>query len=233
MAFLTSKEGIMTLAALASGGISPLMIVAGSAGLVPMPVLFWALLVPAEILFFAILVYAKVTGLQRLYRRLWVGVMGGVLLTMALDVVRTAGVHIGYLPDSVSLFGRMIAGAGMHDPVTPLIYLRGIVYHFLNGIAFGLVYSIVFGQTQWWGAVLYSVLFVETGMMTLPPMAKMMGPFGIGKFGTVWNGMFLDTLIAHAAMGIALGVVVQRWGRDRGLLFASGRQALSGARTKS
>ena len=39
-----------------------------------------------------------------------------------------------------------------------------------KSIAFGVVYSILFGKTRWWGAVLYSVFFVELGMMTLPPM---------------------------------------------------------------
>ncbi|MFQ5912787.1 MAG: hypothetical protein ACE5JS_06370 [Nitrospinota bacterium] len=149
--------------------------------------------------------------------------IGGILLTLSLDVVRSAGVNIGYLPDSVSLFGRLIAGVGMKAKVTPAIYLGGILYHLFNGIAFGIVYSILFGRTKWWGAVLYSVFFVELGMMTLPPMAKMMGPFGIGKFGTAWNGMFITTLLAHVAMGIALGIVVQKWGQYRGLFFKSGR----------
>lgn len=219
MEFFKSKAGILTVLALASGGASPLLIVIGSAGVAPMRLLFWAVLVPAEIVLLAIFLYAKAAGLERLYWQLWIGIIGGVLLTMSLDVVRSAGVHIGYLPDSVSMFGRMIAGVGMKADVTLPIYLEGIVYHFLNGIAFGIVYSIIFGQTRWWGAVLYSVFFVEFGMMTLPPMAKMTGPFGIGKFGTVWNGMFIDTLLAHVAMGAALGVVMQKWGRYRGLVF--------------
>lgn len=219
------RETILTLLALAVAGISPLLIVFGSGGVLPMPLLFWGVLLPGQVVFWAILLYARARDVDRLYRRLWIGVVAGILLTMALDVVRSAGVHLGYFPDSISLFGRLITGRGMQASVTPLVYGLGLLYHFANGIAFGVVYSVLFGLTRWWGAVLYSVFFVELGMMTLPPMAKMMGPFGIGKYGTVWNGMFLDTLLAHVAMGIALGVVMQRWAPAPGLLFAAGRGA--------
>lgn len=223
---LRSKEGSLTLIALITGGILPLLIVFGSARLLPMPSLFWAVGVPAEIVLFGVLLYARSAGLERLYRRLWVGVIGGVLLTLSLDAVRAAGVNIGYLPDSVSMFGRFIFGVGMKAKVTPGIYIVGLFYHFFNGIAFGVVYSILFGKTRWWGAVLYSVFFVELGMMTLPPMAKMMGPFGVNKFGTIWNGMFMTTLLAHVAMGVALGAVIQKWGEYPGLLFANGRKGV-------
>ena len=37
--------------------------------------------------------------------------------------------------------------------------------------------------------------------------------------------MFPDTLLAHVAMGIALGVVMQRQAPVPGLLFAAGRRA--------
>jgi hypothetical protein len=90
-------------------------------------------------------------------------------------------------------------------------------------LAFATVISVLFGRTRWWVAVLYSVFFVEMGMMLLPPVAKMMGPFGISKYGTIWNGMFLTALLAHVAMGVVLGIPEQRWGRYPGLVFTEGR----------
>lgn len=110
-----------------------------------------------------------------------------------------------------------------------LAYLLGYGYHFLNGIAFGTVFSVFFGKTRWWVAVVYSVLFVEMGMMLLPPMAKMLGPFGITEYGTPWNAMFMTTLLAHVSMGVVLGLIEQRWGKYRGLAFTEGRTGTAGA----
>jgi hypothetical protein len=216
----TTREALLTLLCLAAGGTSSLLVVAASAGIAPMPVLFWAVGVPGMALVVAILGYARFTGLDRLFQRLWLGLVGGVLLTLALDAVRVAGVHLDYLPDSVTMFGNMITAAPAMAEPTALSYALGGAYHFFNGISFALVYSILFGRSRWWGPVLFSVLVVELGMMTLPPMAPKFGAFGVETFGTVWNGYFLDTLLAHVAMGLALGVVMHRFARYRGVLLA-------------
>lgn len=215
-----AQEGVLTLLALVAGGVSSLLIVAATAGLAPMPVLFYAVDVPGMLIVAGILIYARHAGLDRLHRRLWVGVVGGVVLTMALDVVRVAGVHLGYLPDSVTMFGNLITGAAPMTHPTPGSYALGGLYHYLNGVSFALVYSIVFGRTRWWGPVAFAVLVPWVGMMLLPPMAPMFGPFGLAKFGTVVNGYALDTLLAHVAMGLALAAVVRTLAADRGLLFA-------------
>ncbi|GEO96413.1 hypothetical protein KTU01_25360 [Kocuria turfanensis] len=216
---MIAREAWLTVLALVAGGTPSLLVVAASMKLAPMPLLFWAVAVPGMLVLLGILVYARWSGLDRLYNRLWVGVVGGVVLTMALDVVRVAGVHLGYLPDSVTMFGNMIAGAApMSDP-SPLSYFLGAAYHFFNGISFAVIYSVLFGRTRWWGPVLFSVVFVESAMMLLPPMALKFGPFGLDAFGTLWNGYFLDTLLAHAAMGVALGAVIQTSARYRGILL--------------
>lgn len=217
---LSTTEGSLTLLALAAGGVSPLVIVAASAGLAPMPVLFFTVALPGMAIMAVVLLYARAAGLTRLYERLWLGILAGVLLTLALDVVRTAGVHLGYLPDSVTMFGNLITAAPAMAEPTPLGYVLGGAYHLFNGIGFGVVYSILFGRTHWWGGVLFSVAFVEVAMMTLPPMAPKFGPFGLDKFNTLLNGYVLDTLLAHAAMGIALGVIMQYFARHRGILLA-------------
>ncbi|MGC9544537.1 hypothetical protein [Streptomyces sp. UG1] len=139
-------------------------------------------------------------------------------LVPMLDAFRIAGAHLGYLPDSTTMFGNLITGAKpMADPTT-LRYTLGTIYHLFNGISFALVYSIVFGRTRWWGPVLYSVLFVETGMMVLPPMEPQFGPFGLDKYGTVFSGYYQITLLAHLAMGLALAAVIHTMARHRGLL---------------
>ncbi|WP_157183179.1 hypothetical protein [Sciscionella marina] len=212
------REVVLTLLALVAGGLSSLLIVAASAKVAPMPLLFWTVDVPAMALVAGILLYARHVGMERLFHRLWLGIVGGIVLTLALDMVRTAGVHLGVLPDSITMFGNMITAAPAMAKPTAISYTLGATYHLFNGISFGLVYSILFGRTPWWGPVLFAVLFVETGMMTLPPMAAKFGPFGMAKFGTLFNGYFLDTALAHAAMGLALGVIMCNFARHRGLL---------------
>lgn len=213
------RELVLTVLAVLGGGVSPLVVVTATAKLAPMPVLFWSVSVPGVLVLLAILVYAKYAGMERLYRRLWLGLLAGIFLTLALDAVRVAGVHLGYLPDSVSMFGGLITGAGPTATPTPGAYVLGMAYHLFNGIAFGVVYSVVFGRTRWWGAVVFSVFVVEVGMMLLPPMAAKFGPFGVSAFGTVWSGYFISTLLAHVAMGVVLGAAMQTWSRHRGLLL--------------
>ena len=119
-------------------------------------------------------------------------------LTAALEVVRSAGVHLGYLSDDEpTMFGAMITGADHMAAPTLASYTLGIVYHFFNGISFALVYSIVFGRTRWWGPVAFSVFVVWVGMMLLPPMAPMLGAFGTGKYASAWNPYVADTRHCH------------------------------------
>ncbi|MFH9952570.1 hypothetical protein ACH4OQ_39075 [Streptomyces luteogriseus] len=213
----------MTLLALAAGGLSSLLIVAATTrgGLASMQVLFWAIGLPGMLLVFAIGGYAHFAEYPRLANRIAVGVLGGIALTAALEVVRSAGVHLGYLSDDEpTMFGAMITGADHMAAPTLASYTLGIVYHFFNGISFALVYSIVFGRTRWWGPVAFSVFVVWVGMMLLPPMAPMLGAFGTGKYASAWNPYVADTLLAHIAMGLALAAVMHGLARDRGLLLA-------------
>lgn len=62
--------------------------------------------------------------------------------------------------------------------------------------------------------------------MVLPPMVAKFGPFGIDAFGTLWSGYFVTTLLAHVAMGVVLGVAMQVWARDRGLLLEAFRRGV-------
>lgn len=149
-------------------------------------------------------------------------------MTVALDIFRYSGVLLEFMPADMPLrFGNQILEKSPKAEGEPLAYIVGYGYHFLNGIGFATVFSVLFGKTRWWAAVLYTVFFVEFGMMVLPPMAKMLGPFGIDKYGALWNSMFLTTLVAHFFMGVALGSIEQRWGKYKGILFKQGRERIS------
>ncbi len=48
-------------------------------------------------------------------------------------------------------------------------------------------------------------------MMTGPPMAPIVGPFGINF---AWPQLFLLTLVAHVAFGVTLGILAQHFLTD-------------------
>lgn len=106
----------------------------------------------------------------------------------------------------------MIAG-----PAAPLtaILITGFIYHFLNGANFGIVYTLIVGKASWYWGIVWGLL-VELGMMTLPLMAPLVGPFG-AKTGR--PALFLITLVAHVAFGIVLGLLTQHWLRHRGSIL--------------
>ncbi len=167
--------------------------------------------IPALVILAAVTIYSR-RRYPDLYRRIVVGLAMGAAATVALDAVRQAGVIHGWLPgDSPVMFGRMATGSGNFASFYP----AGLFVHYLNGASFGLVYAFVFGKRQTtrsavlWATVLALVL--ELGMMTLPPMAPMVGPFGV-RFA--WPQLFLLTLVAHVVFGVTLGLLVQHFLKD-------------------
>ncbi len=163
---------------------------------------------PAIVLLMAIAVYSK-SRYPDIFRRIWVGLGMGVVATIALDTARQAGVIHGWLPaDTFVMFGKMATGSGKFS----IFYPAGILVHYLNGASFGLFYSFVWGKRQSYAAAVgwatFWLLIVELGMMTLPPMAPIVGPFGINF---AWPQLFLLTLVAHVMFGVTLGLLVQHF----------------------
>ncbi|MBI3636894.1 MAG: hypothetical protein HY216_11915 [Candidatus Rokubacteria bacterium] len=98
--------------------------------------------------------------------------------------------------------------AAQHGGVTAADFV-GYAYHYWNGASLAVVYALVFGRTPWWGPLLYSVLFVDTGMMVFMRIA--MGPL-------TW-GIGLVALLAHVVFGLILGVLLARFIRDDGSIL--------------
>ncbi len=185
-----------------------------------------AVYLPALVVLAAIAVYSR-RRYPDLFRRIWVGFGMGAVATIALDAVRQAGVIHGWLPgDTFVMFGKMATGSATFS----VFYPAGVLVHYLNGANFGLFYAFVWGRrSSYAGAVGWATfwaLVVELGMMTAPPMAPMVGPFGINF---AWPQLFLLTLVAHLLFGVTLGILVQHFltGGDRAWLvpFLLGRHA--------
>ena len=168
--------------------------------------------VPAMLILVGIVLYSRRTH-PDLFRRIVVGLGAGAVATVALDAVRQAGVIHGRLPaDTFVMFGKMASGSSNFA----IFYPVGILVHYLNGANFGLFYAFVWGKRRsYQSAVLWATLWllvVELGMMTAPPMAPIVGPFGVRY---AWPQLFLLTLVAHVFFGVVLGLLVQHFLADK------------------
>jgi hypothetical protein len=167
--------------------------------------------VPAMVVLLIIGIYGR-NHYPDLTRRIVVGFSMGVIATLGLDAVRQSGVINGWLPgDTPIMFGKMATGS----PDFIKIYSAGLLVHYLNGANFGLVYAFVWGKRRSYrSAAIWATfwaLLLELGMMTGPPMAKMVGMFG---YNWAWPQLFVLTFVAHIVFGIALGLLIQHFLRE-------------------
>lgn len=219
-----NKKLILTLVALFTGGAVPIQLVTLSFGYsqyyvgesigprmintaheFAAPYILFVY-IPAIIVFLGVLFYSRMYY-PELFRRLKVGIIAGIFLTLTLDVVRQNGVINGWLPgDNPMMFGQMVTGTSNFV----LNHISGHLVHFLNGISMGIIYTILFGKLKnYFRAILAGIgllMVFELGMMLGPPMTAMVGPFGVNF---VWPQLFLLTLVAHIASGIACGLSAQ------------------------
>lgn len=165
------------------------------------------LFVPALLLLAGIAIYSRHRW-PDLSRRIVVGMIVGVVGTVALDAARQAGVIHGWLPgDTPVMFGQLVLGP---EASFALVYPIGLLVHYMNGANFGLFYAFIWGkQGSYRNATIWGVvwmLIVELGMMTLPPMGPMTGLFGMDYS---WPGLFLVTLVAHVLSGVTIGLLTE------------------------
>ncbi len=222
---------ILTLIALLTGGAAPitmLLLSTGVAqwvqGLTKMPevlmsahafarVYLWVALIPSLVVLLGIALYSR-KRYPDLYNRIWAGLAAGAVATVFLDFFRMMGVIHGWLPsDTPPFFGKLILGP--QAPAGAVLSI-GFLYHFLNGASFALPYALLFGRPRWYWGIAWALIY-ELGMMTLPPMAPLFGPFG-SKTGS--PAFFLSTLVAHIAFGAVLGLLVERWVKRPGTIFS-------------
>jgi hypothetical protein len=174
------------------------------------------ILIPATALLVAIAFLDLAKGDRRLFRACAIGAVGGLLAAVAYDLFRipfvvAAADHIGPLWLRLPLykvfpqFGAMILGQSF-SPSQPesaypaLTHLVGWVYHFSNGVTFGVMYMALIGSASrrsWLWAIALAV-GLELAMLVTPYTSF----FGIG----LTTKFVVATLTAHLIFGIALGL---------------------------
>lgn len=187
----------------------------------------WYMLVPSVILLLIIAGYA-LSSMKRLANRLITGLWAGAVATIGLEVFRLSSVAMRWLPgdDMIAFPGALLTGRDMMGammlmsfkaPAPLVVLVAGAAYHFFNGATFGAVYAMVMGKAKWIYGLIWGVV-IEVGMMLAPWLVMMMGPFGV-RYAAGYQ-IFVASLLAHIAYGVILGLLVQRYVKERGSILA-------------
>ncbi len=205
MSRLLSEEVLLGVLILLSVGIGPNLFPADLAGVAKLSETGRAVLLPS------ILATVLFTGLARsrahpeLLRRVLIGALAGFVGTLGLEVVRATSFHLGGMPgDMPRLLGVLLTDRFMMGPNLGSDLL-GWGYHFWNGIAFGIIFTVVFGRRSRLWTVVYAQL-IGLGLL-LGPVVK---SFGIGFMGLEMPAMPFTVVLAHLVYGWLLGTVLQR-----------------------
>jgi len=200
-------ELFLVLAAMSAAAISPNLFVVAQAGYAKLSILALTFLIPSLIAVALVLGIAMFLRLNGLRRQILTGILGGFLATAALEVIRETGYHLGGMPgDMPKLLGVLLLDRFALGP-SWLSNLAGWGYHFWNGAAFGIIYSLTFSRTRWWAGLIYA-LVIALIFMSSPAVVAM----GVGRFGVEFGPGFATTvLVAHMAYGAVLGWAASRY----------------------
>jgi hypothetical protein len=188
-----------------------------------------AILIPATAALVILAVVDRVRGDGRLWRGVVTGATACLVAACAYDVFRLPFVIAavdGVGPEWLRLplfkvfprFGAMILGQPFEPAMTDsqftlTAHLLGWIYHFSNGVTFGVMYMALVGDVlrrSWLWAVLFA-----TGL----ELAMLVTPY-TSFFGIHMTTRFvIVTFTAHAIFGVALGIcarwLAERWPHSR------------------
>lgn len=231
---------VLIVIILSGGSVSYLIL--GSLSIIPYNELRNFVLIPSVIAIFAAAVLSH-KKFPQISKRIFVGMASGIVATLALEVIRIPGyLFTKWIPmdDMIMLPGMLLtekastimgvqkiimeSGVQMNLFVAPIDAITaGVLWHFWNGITFGIVYSLLIGKGKWWYGLIWGFI-IEIGMMLAPWLIMMKGPFGIQHMDGY--NIFVISLVAHLAFGAVLGILVQRWKKDSVSLTDLGREKI-------
>jgi hypothetical protein len=158
--------------------------------------------VPSIVVLLVLASYARRIETAPLLRALVVGFWGGALATVAYDLVRAAlfasrlTSYNGFT--AIHIFGGWITRT---PPGSTAAAIAGWIYHYWNGLSFGIFYALIAGPRLWIWGIAYGLL-MEACMLGLFPL-----------FLPLRNktDFVLLSMLGHAVYGAVLGRVVQRY----------------------
>lgn len=203
----------------AGGSIAALL--ADVFGIAAMHVVFWAASVPSMALL------AVLAGWHRpvaripavpvdLRRRIRVGAIGGLVGTLGYDLFRIPFAVAGQrLFAPIDSYGVLIADAAASSGMTATL---GWLYHFSNGITFGIAYAVLAARRPWIWGVVWGLLLESVAVFS---------PFAV-RYGIAGHVVpILTAYAAHVCYGYPLGRMVQRLDAVDATLMRWGRRSVA------
>lgn len=184
-------------------------------GLCSMQSFALVVLLPATVALYGLAVFDRLRGDRRLWRAVIIGSLAGLAGAFAYDIFRLPFVFarewgLAGIVSPMPLFkvfprfGAMLLGQAPEQASYSLAaHLLGWVYHFSNGVTFGVMFAALVGEVShryrggWPWAVLMAV-GIELCLLA-SPYARF---FGI----TMSNRFIVVTLAAHVIFGLGLGL---------------------------
>lgn len=190
--------GRLAIFVLAGGSIAALL--ADLHGIASMHVVFLAVSLPSMVAL-AVLGFARRVPAE-LRAIIALGALGGLVGTIGYDLVRVpfalAGQRV-FAP--IESYGLLIADASVSSGWTSGL---GWLYHFSNGVAFGIAYGALAARRHWGWGVVWAML-LET--------VAVLGPFA-DRYQIRGNEYAIGiAYAAHVCYGAPLGRIVQRMDR--------------------
>ena len=213
----SGEELVLSGIALVAAGLSPNLFWLAQAGYFKLSTVAVWVLLPSAVALGLLLALASARQHDRLVNRMLAGGIVGAVATIGLEIVRSAGFHLGLMPGSLPrLMGVLLLDRFMLGP-SLASDLAGWAYHYWNGICFGLLFVVVLGRKPLWVALGYGVM-IAIGFLVSPAVSAL----GIGFMGQNMPGMPVTVTMAHLAYGALLWLLARQWVRDPEWIF--GRQ---------
>ena len=206
---------LLSFVVLLAAGISPNLFVAAQAGYASMSNLAVYFLIPS-IIILGIIYGLSIRGeLKEISFQIRNGIIAGLIGTIGLEIIRETGFHLGGMPGEMpKLLGVLLLDRFALGP-NFLSNVAGYAYHFWNGAAFGIIYSILIGRGHIGTGILYGIL-VGIGFMVSPAAVAL----GVGYFGLDFGwGFPLTVTLAHISFGSLLGWIIFRINKNSHSLF--------------
>lgn len=202
------KKILLIFILLILSAISPNLFVIAQAGVAQLSSLATGFLIPSVVVILIIIIISNILKYADIVRLTVNGIIAGLIATIVLEIFRESGFRLGTMPGELPrLMGVLILNQFASGPDIGSD-LAGWAYHFWNGAAFGIIFSLLLGQSKEWQGVLYGLL-IGVGFMISPVVKSL----GIGRFGVEFkNGYeFVTTVtIAHISYGFTLSFLLIR-----------------------
>jgi len=212
---LLQEEIMLSLVVLAMAAVAPNIFPAAQAGYAKMSWLAVWLLLPSIVVMGLVFSVAIVHSQRRLVNRMFAGAAAGIIATGGLEIVRLTGFHYGWMPgDLAMLMGVLLTDQFMSGP-SMLSNILGYTYHYWNGLAFGIIFAVIFGRTSTWWGVAYG-LVIATGFLMGPAVRAT----GAGFMGLEMPMMPVTIYSGHLVFGILLGFFCRKWIKETGWLLS-------------